>query len=33
VVVYLCVCLYCIVVYTTEEDHHSVVKTFGVNKS
>ena len=33
VVVYLCVCLYCIVVYTTEEEHRSVVKTFGVNKS
>ena len=29
----LCVCLYCIVVYTTEEDHRSVVETFGVNKS
>ena len=28
----LCVCLYCIVVYTTE-DHRSVVETFGVNKS
>ena len=23
------VCLYCIVVYTTEEDHRSVVETFG----
>ena len=33
VVVYLCVCLYCIVVYTTEEDHRSAVETFGVNKS
>ena len=30
---FLIVFMFCIVVYTTEEDHRSVVETFGVNKS